>query len=74
MNTTLLGVAGVAGLCLLAYAVFRFLAAKQEALGKAEARAKAAEETLARLKKQGEIIAEQKEPEDVAKDLDAGKF
>jgi hypothetical protein len=56
------------------YALRRFVYGRIADGGAAAYRAERAEANLAVAKRQGEIMAEQKDVEDVAKDLDAGNF
>lgn len=63
---------GVSGLIL--YAAFRALLAALARSGRDAERAMRAEADLAIAKRQGEIIAEQRTSDDVAKRLDGGDF
>ncbi len=56
------------------YALRRYLYRQLEESGGAAERARRAEFDLSVAKRQGDVMAEQKEPEDVAKDLDNGVF
>ncbi|MDP3554816.1 hypothetical protein [Methylocystis sp.] len=56
------------------YALRRFVYGKIAEGGAAAARAERAQADLAVAKRQGEIMAQHKDVEDVAKDLDAGGF
>lgn len=56
------------------YALRRYVYDKLVQDGGAIERARRAEADLALARRQGEIMAEQKDVEDVAKDLDAGRF
>jgi hypothetical protein len=62
----------VAGLVI--YALRRFVYGKIAEAGAATERAKRAQADLAVAKRQGEIMAQHKDIEDVAKDLDDGRF
>jgi uncharacterized membrane-anchored protein len=56
------------------YALRRYVYQKLQEGGGAAERARRAEADLSVAKRQGEIMAQQKDIEDVAKDLDDGRF